>query len=60
VVYEARGSVDPAVLAGGVAVVRDAEARWRIPVALLDADPGDAGAWLAAAREAVQGLLAGR
>lgn len=60
VVYEARGSVDSAVLAGGAAIAREAEARWRIPVALLDADPADPDAWAAAAREAVLGLLAGR
>ncbi len=31
-VYEAEGSVDPAILKGGTATVRAASERWRIPV----------------------------
>jgi 3-hydroxyisobutyrate dehydrogenase-like beta-hydroxyacid dehydrogenase len=57
IVYEAAGSVDPAVLAGGARIVRDACARSRIPYVLLDADPFDHGAWLAAATDAVDRVL---
>lgn len=35
-VYEAGGSVDPEVLAGGSAVVRAASERWRIPIEIVD------------------------
>jgi uncharacterized protein YbjT (DUF2867 family) len=34
-VYEAAGSVDPEVLAGGAAIVRAAGERWRIPVEIM-------------------------
>lgn len=47
-------------VAGGEAIALAAQERWRIPVALLDADPADHQAWLAAARNAVNGLLGGR
>ncbi len=36
-VYEAGGSVDPAILAGGSAVVRAASERWHIPVEIVEA-----------------------
>ena len=36
-VYEAGGSVDPAVLEGGAATVRAASERWRIPVEIAEA-----------------------
>jgi uncharacterized protein YbjT (DUF2867 family) len=35
-VYEAGGSVNPEVLAGGSAVVRVASERWRIPVEIVE------------------------
>jgi len=35
-VYEAGGSVDPAVLAGGAAIVSAAAERWRIPVEIVE------------------------
>ena len=35
-VYEAGGSVDPAVLEGGAAIVRAASERWRIPVEIVE------------------------
>jgi hypothetical protein len=57
VVHEAAGPLPPAVLARGVAVARAAHATWRIPLALLDADPRDRGAWRPAAVAAVSGLL---
>jgi uncharacterized protein YbjT (DUF2867 family) len=37
-VYEAVGSVDPAVLERGSTIVRSAGERWRIPVAVTDRD----------------------
>jgi uncharacterized protein YbjT (DUF2867 family) len=36
-VYEAHGSVDPEILAGGTALVERAAATWRIPVEVLRA-----------------------
>jgi hypothetical protein len=60
VVYEARGTVDPAVLAAGADEVRRAHRVNEIPYALLEADPADRAAWLAAAREAIAGLLGPR
>jgi hypothetical protein len=60
VVYEAAGTVDPAVLAGGVEEVRRAQRTNEIPYALVDADPADAAAWPAAARAAIDALLTAR
>jgi nucleoside-diphosphate-sugar epimerase len=57
VVYEARGTVDPEVLADGARRARAARDTWRIPVAVLDADPVDFATWLRAARAAVEKLL---
>jgi uncharacterized protein YbjT (DUF2867 family) len=52
-VYEAAGTVDPGVLAGGVEQVRRFGGRAVAQVAVLEADPGDATAWLETALEAV-------
>lgn len=57
VVYEAVGSLPDAVLAGGAAIARDAQERWRIPVVMLEADPADPAIWGEAARSAVGSLL---
>jgi hypothetical protein len=57
VVYEAAGSVDPAVLGTGSQIVRDACVGSRIPYVLLDADPADHGVWLPAAADAVDIVL---
>jgi len=43
-VYEAAGSVDPAALDHGAAAVRAAAQTWRIPVVVLETDPGDVSA----------------
>jgi hypothetical protein len=43
-VYEARGSVDPAVLAAGREIVAAAAERWRIPVAFLEGVTSDGAA----------------
>jgi hypothetical protein len=56
--YEAAGSVDPALLAAGGETVRAACGYSEIPHALLDADPADHEAWLAAALAAVDELVA--
>lgn len=38
-VYEATGSVDPALLEQGAEIVRSAGERWEIPYALIEGDP---------------------
>lgn len=60
VVYEAAGSVDPALLRAGAARVRERCLDSRIPYALLEADPGDPAGWVVAATEAVEAVLAKR
>ncbi|MGH2764220.1 MAG: NAD(P)H-binding protein [Thermoleophilaceae bacterium] len=56
-VYEAAGSVDPALLSAGAAAVHDAAATWRMPTEVVEADPRDRDAWLAATTTAVDRLL---
>jgi uncharacterized protein YbjT (DUF2867 family) len=56
-VYEGAGSVAPASLKCGAAAVRAAGERWRIPVAVLEADPGDASAWVETALTATLDLV---
>ncbi len=58
VVYEAAGSVDRDLLTAGSETVRAACGYSEIPHALLDAEPEDRDAWLAAALRAVDELLA--
>jgi uncharacterized protein YbjT (DUF2867 family) len=55
-VYEAAGSAPPALLRRGAEAVRAASERWRIPTAMLDADPSDAAVWAEAALGASLGL----
>jgi uncharacterized protein YbjT (DUF2867 family) len=57
VVYEAAGNVDPALLAGGAAAVREAALIWSIPAQVVEADPSDPDAWRAAMAAAVRRLL---
>ena len=58
VVYEAAGTVDRAILDRGERQLRRACEHNEIPFALLAADPaGDARAWAAAARAAIDTLL---
>ena len=54
-VYEASGSG-----AAGVDIVRDAQERWNIPMALVDTSPDACPRWTSAMREAVELLLAPR
>ena len=56
-VYEAAGSVEPALLASGAEAVRDASERWRLPAEVVEADPDDHPAWLSATTAAVGRLL---
>ena len=58
VLYESVGRVDPEVLAGGAAITRTMHEQNEIPYRLLAADPADADAWAAAAREQIDALLA--
>ena len=60
VVYEAAGTVPEDVLAAGVAEMEHARATNEIPFALLESDPADREAWLAAALDAMHGLLGER
>ena len=60
IVYEAAGTVDPALLAAGAQRVRHACERSLIPYVLLDADPGDHTAWVPVAAAAVQRALLSR
>ena len=57
IVYEARGSADPAVLRGGAERVSAFCDDARIPYVLLDADPGHYRRWTDAAVEAVDRVL---
>jgi uncharacterized protein YbjT (DUF2867 family) len=56
-VFEAAGSADPDRLAGGAAAVRAASATWSIPAEVVEADPADREAWLAAMTTAVKRVL---
>lgn len=60
VVYEAVGTVAAEALAGGVDELRFARRTNEIPYALLEADPRDQPAWLAAATGAIGALLGPR
>ena len=57
IVYEAAGTVAPAVLEAGEGELRRACELNEIPFAVLTADPADADVWAAAARAAIDGLL---
>ena len=59
VVYEAAGSVGPALLEAGATLVRERCEDSRIPYALLRADPADGCAWTVAAATAVDSALDG-
>ena len=58
-VYEAAGSVDPAILEAGAALVRARCEDARIPYVLLRAEPAEHRAWTVAAATAVQSALDG-
>lgn len=54
-VYEGAGSVDAALLASGAEAVGAASRTWRIPVAVVEADPGEPDRWAAEMEGAVRG-----
>jgi hypothetical protein len=58
VLYETAGTVDETWLRAGAAEVGRARELNEIPGALLDADPADQAVWMAAARDAIDRLLA--
>jgi uncharacterized protein YbjT (DUF2867 family) len=60
VVYQAAGSVDPALLSTGAGRVRHACERSLIPYELLTADPAQNASWVAEAVQAVERALVGR
>lgn len=60
IVYEAAGTVEPALRAAGAERVRHACERSLIPYALLTADPADHPGWLEAAGAAVERALLSR
>jgi nucleoside-diphosphate-sugar epimerase len=57
VVHEAAGSLPPAVLARGRAVAEVAHDTWRIPLEVIEVDPGHHDAWRSAAGAAVARIL---
>ena len=57
IVYEAAGTVEPRALADGAAAARAAGGRWHIRAEVVEADPADHAAWLAAMKAAVGRLL---
>jgi hypothetical protein len=58
-VYEGAGGAPAEALARGRAIVEEAAERWRIPVAVLDADPGAPEAWVDGAVAAVGAATTG-
>lgn len=58
IVYEAAGTVAPEALATGVAELERIGRLNEIPYAIVAADPADRAAWAAAARQAIDGLIA--
>ncbi len=60
VVYEAGGTVDPGITGEGAQRVREFARRSPAGFAILEADPADAQAWLAAAVQAVDRAVAPR
>jgi hypothetical protein len=57
-VYDATGSLDPALLRDGAELARQAGEAHRMPVAVIEAESGDEEGWLVAARAAVEDVLA--
>ena len=55
-VYEGAGRVPRRHLEGGAEIVREAAERWRIPVEVVDEDPGDWEAWTEAMLAAAERL----
>jgi NAD(P)-dependent dehydrogenase (short-subunit alcohol dehydrogenase family) len=58
-VYELTGAIDPAIVVGALAHLREAGKRWRIPFEVLDADPAQTGAWRSGMVAAGEAVLSG-
>ena len=56
-VYEAAGSVDPALLGAGAEIVRAAGRTWRIPVAVVSAEPNEPVGWSEEMAKAASGVI---
>jgi nucleoside-diphosphate-sugar epimerase len=56
-VYEATGSVDDALLAGGAELVRAASRTWRIPAEIVISKPNDPAEWSQGMVDLALGLL---
>jgi hypothetical protein len=56
-VYEASGTASPQALQRGRGIVEELTTGHSIPLAVITADPLDAGAWLAQARAGIAGVL---
>jgi uncharacterized protein YbjT (DUF2867 family) len=59
-IYEGAGTVDPALLAGGAELARNAESTWRIPVTVTETRRSDGPAWVEELETAVVELIARR
>lgn len=57
-VYEAAGTVQPGILEEGAAIARVAAVTYRMPIEVVEVDPAERHAWVAASREAVEAVLA--
>lgn len=57
-VYEATGTLSPALLREGAAEVRKAALTWQMPNVIVDHDPSDHGTWAAAMVAAVEQVIA--
>lgn len=57
-VYESAGTVAPPLLAAGAQLAQEVTARNSIPMAVIESDPADRGAWLAEAGAVIDALLA--
>lgn len=58
-VYEGVGSVDPELLTAGAELVRNAGRTWRIPVAVVEADPRAPEEWAEQMRKAALQAISG-
>ncbi|MCL4287541.1 MAG: hypothetical protein KJ006_07835, partial [Thermoleophilia bacterium] len=59
-VYEAAGSVDPALLEAGAGLVERAARTWMIPARIVRAERDSGGGWTAAMAAAVAAMVEGR
>jgi uncharacterized protein YbjT (DUF2867 family) len=60
VIYEGAGTVDPKLLAGGAALVKNAESTWRIPVTVTETPRSSGPAWVTELQTSVVEIIARR